>query len=80
MVESIVKEGQMILEMAEELKQGVRRSKDSYYEMESNGRAFYKLMEDRSNLISQLTHIEGLLEELERAVNQHTQEIESLIE
>jgi hypothetical protein len=80
MVESIVKEGQMILEMAEELKQGVRRSKDSYHEMESNGRAFYKLMEDRSNLMSQLTHIEGLLEELERAVNQHAQEIESLIE
>lgn len=80
MVESIVKEGQMILEMAEELKQNVRRSKDFYHEMESNGRAFYKLMEDRSNLMSQLTHIEGLLEELERAVNQHTQEIESLIE
>ena len=80
MVESIVKEGQMILEMAEELKQSVRRSKDSYHEMESNGRAFYRLMEDRSNLMSQLTHIEGLLEELERSVNQHTREIESLIE
>lgn len=80
MIESIVQEGRMILELAEDLKQNVRRTKDSYHEMEITGRAFYRLMEDRSNLMSQIPQINDLLEELERVINHHVQEIESLIE
>lgn len=80
MIESIVQEGRMILELAEDLKQNVRRAKDSYHEMEITGRAFYRLMEDRSNLMSQIPQINDLLEELERVINHHVQEIESLIE
>lgn len=80
MIESIVQEGRMILELAEDLKQNVRRAKDSYHEMEITGRAFYRLMEDRSNLMSQIPQMNDLLEELERVINHHVQEIESLIE
>ena len=80
MIESIVQEGRMILELAEDLKQNVRRAKDSYHEMEITGRAFYRLMEDRSNLMSQVPQMNDLLEELERVINHHVQEIESLIE
>lgn len=80
MIESIVQEGRMILEMAEDLKQNVRRSKESFQEMEVTGRAFYRLMEDRSNLMSQIPQMNDLLEELERVINHHVQEIESLIE
>lgn len=80
MIESIVQEGRMILELAEDLKQNVRRAKDSYHEMEITGRAFYRLMEDRSNLMSQIPQMNDLLEELERIINHHVQEIESLIE
>lgn len=80
MIESIVQEGRMILELAEDLKRNVRRAKDSYHEMEITGRAFYRLMEDRSNLMSQIPQMNDLLEELERVINHHVQEIESLIE
>ena len=80
MIESIVQEGKLILELAEDLKQNIRRTKDSYHEMELTGRAFYSLMEDRSNLINQIPQMNDLLEELERLINLHTQEIESLIE
>ena len=80
MIESIVQEGRMLLELAEELKQNIRRTRDSYHKMEMTGRAFYRLMEDRSSLMSQIPQMNDLIEELERLINQHTQEIESLIE
>lgn len=80
MVESIVQEGRMILELAEDLKQNLSKTKESYHEMEVTGRAFYRLTEDRSNLMSQIPQMNDLIEELERVINHHVQEIESLIE
>lgn len=77
---SVVQEGRNILELSQEIKMNLRRAREYTEEMSQRGRAFYDLMEDRSDLKRQVQQFYELLEQLERTLNLHDQEIESLIE
>lgn len=77
---SVVQEGRNILELSQEVKTNLRRAREYTEEMSQRGRAFYDLMEDRSDLKRQVQQFYELLEQMERALNLHDQEIESLIE
>lgn len=77
---SIVQEGRNILELSQEVKTNLRRAREYTEEMSQRGRAFYDLMEDRSDLKRQVQQFYELLEQMERTLNLHDQEIESLIE
>ena len=77
---SVVQEGRAILELSREVKTNLRRAKEYTEEMSQRGKAFYDLMEDRSDLKRQVQQFYELFEQLERALNFHDQEIESLIE
>lgn len=77
---SVVQEGRAILELSQEVKTHLRRTKEYTEEMSQRGRAFYDLMEDRSDLRRQIQQICELIDQTERLLNSHEQEIESLIE
>lgn len=77
---SVVQEGRNILELSQEVKTNLRRAREYTEEMSQRGRAFYDLMEDRSDLKRQVQQFYELLEQMEKALNLHDQEIESLIE
>lgn len=77
---SIVQEGRNILELSQEVKTNLRRAREYTEEMSQRGRSFYDLMEDRSDLKRQVQQFYELLEQMERTLNLHDQEIESLIE
>ena len=77
---SVVQEGRSILELSQEIKSNLRRAREYTEEMSQRGKAFYDLMEDRSNLNRQVQQVYELLEQLERTLNLHDQEIEALIE
>lgn len=77
---SVVQEGRSILELSQEVKSNLRRAREYTEEMSQRGKAFYDLMEDRSNLNRQVQQVYELLEQLERTLNLHDQEIEALIE
>lgn len=77
---SIVQEGRNILELSQEVKTNLRRVREYTEEMSQRGRAFYDLIEDRSDLKRQVQQFYELLEQMERTLNLHDQEIESLIE
>lgn len=77
---SVVQEGKNILELSQEIKTNLRRAREYTEEMSQRGRAFYDLMEDRSDLKRQVQQFYELLEQMERTLNLHDQEIESLIE
>ena len=77
---SVTQEGRNILEIAQEVKSNLRRAREYTEEMTHRGRAFYDLMEDRSDLKRQVQQFYELLEQMERTLNLHEQEIESLIE
>lgn len=77
---SVVQEGRNILELSQEIKTNLRRAREYTEEMSQRGRSFYDLMEDRSNLKRQVQQFYELLEQLERTLNLHDQEVESLIE
>jgi hypothetical protein len=77
---SVVQEGRNILELSREVKTNLRRAREYTEEMSQRGRAFYDLMEDRSDLKRQVQQFYEILEQMERTLNLHDQEIESLIE
>ena len=77
---SVIREGRNILELSQEVKTNLRRAREYTEEMTQRGRSFYDLMEDRSDLKRQVQQFYELLEQMERALNLHDQEIESLIE
>ena len=77
---SVVQEGRAILELAQEVKTHLRRTREYTEEMSQRGRAFYDLMEDRSNLKRHVQQVYDLIDQMERTLNLHEQEIESLIE
>ena len=77
---SVVQEGKNILELSQEIKTNLRRAREYTEEMSQRGRSFYDLMEDRSDLKLQVQQFYELLEQLERTLNLHDQEVESLIE
>ena len=77
---SVVQEGRNILELSQEVKTNLRRAREYTEEMSQRGRAFYDLMEDRSDLKRQVQQFYELLEQMERTLNLHEQEIEALIE
>lgn len=77
---SVVQEGRAILELSQEVKSNLRRAREYTEEMSQRGRSFYDLMEDRSDLKRQVQQFYELLEQLEKTLNLHDQEIESLIE
>lgn len=77
---SVVQEGRNILELSQEVKTNLRRAREYTEEMSQRGRAFYDLMEDRSDLKRRVQQFYELLEQMERTLNLHDQEIESLIE
>lgn len=77
---SVVQEGRNILELSQEVKTNLRRAREYTEEMSQRGRSFYDLMEDRSDLKRQVQQFYELLEQMERTLNLHDQEIESLIE
>lgn len=77
---SVVQEGRNILELSQEVKTNLRRAREYTEEMSQRGRAFYDLMEDRSDLKRRVQQSYELLEQMERTLNLHDQEIESLIE
>ena len=77
---SVVQEGKNILELSQEIKTNLRRAREYTEEMSQRGRSFYDLMEDRSDLKRQVQQFYELLEQMERTLNLHEQEIEALIE
>ena len=77
---SVVQEGRAILELAQEVKTHLRRTREYTEEMSQRGRAFYDLMEDRSSLKRQVQQLYDLIDQMERTLNLHEQEIEALIE
>lgn len=77
---SVVQEGKNILELSQEIKTNLRRAREYTEEMSQRGRSFYDLMGDRSDLKRQVQQFYELLEQLERTLNLHDQEVESLIE
>lgn len=80
MAKSIMQEGQLLLENAEEFKNRLARAKEMFIELETVSREFYDMVQDRSNVKTQLKEIEGLLEEVQSLIVVHISEVESLIE
>ena len=80
MAKSIRQEGQLLLENAEEFKTRLARAKEMFIELETVSREFYDMVQDRSNVKTQLKEIEGLLEEVQSLIVVHISEVESLIE
>lgn len=77
---SILKEGRILLDNAEEFKNRLSRAKEMFIELETGSREFYDMVQDRSNVKTQLKEIEGLLDELQSLIVVHISEVESLIE
>ena len=80
MAKSIMQEGQLLLENAEEFKNRLARAEEMFIELETGSREFYDMVQDRSNVKTQLKEIEGLLEEVQSLIVVHISEVESLIE
>lgn len=77
---SILKEGRILLDNAEEFKNRLSRAKEMFIELETGSREFYDMVQDRSNVKTQLKEIEGLLDEVQSLIVVHISEVESLLE
>ena len=77
---SILKEGRILLDNAEEFKNRLSRAKEMFIELETGSREFYDMVQDRSNAKTQLKEIEGLLDELQALIVVHISEVEALLE
>lgn len=77
---SILKEGRILLDNAEEFKNRLSRAKEMFIELETGSREFYDMVQDRSNVKTQLKEIEGLLDELQSLIVVHISEVEALLE
>lgn len=77
---SILKEGRILLDNAEEFKNRLSRAKEMFIELETGSRGFYDMVQDRSNVKAQLKEIEGLLDELQSLIVVHISEVEALLE
>lgn len=77
---SILKEGRILLDNAEEFKNCLSRAKEMFIELETGSREFYDMVQDRSNVKTQLKEIEVLLDEVKFLILIHISEVESLIE
>lgn len=77
---SILKEGRILLDNAEEFKNRLSRAKEMFIELETGSREFYDMIQDRSNVKTQLKEIEGLLDEVQSLIVVHISEVESLLE
>ena len=77
---SILKEGRILLDNAEEFKNRLSRAKEMFIELETRSREFYDMVQDRSNAKTQLKEIEGLLDELQSLIVVHISEVEALLE
>ena len=77
---SILKEGRILLDNAEEFKNRLSRAKEMFIELETGSREFYDMVQDRSNVKTQLKEIEGLLDEVQSLIVVHISEVEALIE
>lgn len=80
MAKSIMQEGQLLLENAEEFKNRLSRAKEMFIELETGSREFYDMVQDRSNVKTQLKEIEGLLDEVQSLIVVHISEVEALLE
>ena len=80
MAKSIMQEGQLLLENAEEFKNRLSRAKEMFIEFETGSREFYDMVQDRSNVKTQLKEIEGLLDEVQSLIVVHISEVEALLE
>lgn len=77
---SILKEGRILLDNAEEFKNRLSRAKEMFIELETGSREFYDMVQDRSNVKTQLKEIEGLLDEVQSLIIVHISEVEALLE
>lgn len=77
---SILKEGRILLDNAEEFKHRLSRAKEMFIELETGSREFYDMVQDRSNVKTQLKEIEGLLDEVQSLIVVHISEVEALLE
>lgn len=77
---SVLKEGRILLDNAEEFKNRLSRAKEMFIELETGSREFYDMVQDRSNVKTQLKEIEGLLDELQSLIVVHISEVEALLE
>lgn len=77
---SILKEGRILLDNAEEFKNRLSRAKEMFIELETGSREFYDMVQDRSNVKTQLKEIEGLLDEVQSLIVVHISEVEALLE
>ena len=77
---SILKEGRILLDNAEEFKNRLSRAKEMFIELETGSREFYDMVQDRSHVKTQLKEIEGLLDEVQSLIVVHISEVEALIE
>ena len=77
---SILKEGRILLDNAEEFKNRLSRAKEMFIELETGSREFYDMIQDRSNVKTQLKEIEGLLDEVQSLIVVHISDVEALLE
>ena len=77
---SILKEGRILLDNAEEFKNRLSRAKEMFIELETGSREFYDMVQDRSNVKTQLKEIECLLDEVQSLIVVHISEVEALLE
>lgn len=77
---SILKEGRILLDNAEEFKNHLSRAKEMFIELETGSREFYDMVQDRSNVKTQLKEIEVLLDEVKFLILIHISEVEALLE
>lgn len=77
---NILKEGRILLDNAEEFKNRLSRAKEMFIELETGSREFYDMVQDRSNVKTQLKEIEGLLDEVQSLIVVHISEVEALLE
>lgn len=77
---NILKEGRILLDNAEEFKNRLSRAKEMFIELETGSREFYDMVQDRSNVKTQLKEIEGLLDEVQSLIIVHISEVEALLE
>lgn len=79
MVESIRQEGQICIENVSELRDQVRRSLETVYDVSTSNRSFNRLMSDRFEFERDLNDVEELLNEVQTRLSKHIEMIESVV-
>lgn len=79
MVESIRQEGQLCIENVSEIRDQVRRSLETLYDVGTSNRSFNRLMSDRFEFEKDLNDVEELFNEVQTRLSKHIEMIESVV-